>query len=164
MKKIIIALLVLLGLQTQAQIMYCDSISYTTASTINYPLIVSGSIPNVPGTVTWNWTVCNATLCYPGSGAMASFGQVRLTDTLKVCYDATIDINGFVYTCSNCDTLVYNQNSYEWEVMGNQPTAINEIKRNTESSGKIYDLLGRELEYVPVGEMYIRNSRLYISR
>ena len=83
---------------------------------------------------------------------------------MKVCYDATIDINGFVYTCSNCDTLVYNQNSYEWEVMGNQLTAINEIKRNTESSGKIYDLLGRELEYVPVGKMYIRNSRLYISR
>ena len=89
MKKLLLALLVLLGLKTQAQVMYCDSISYTTTSTINYPLIVSGSIPNVPGVVAWSWQVCNATLCYSGSGPNASFGQVYLTDTLKVCYYVT---------------------------------------------------------------------------
>ena len=54
-------LLVLFGLQTKAQINYCDSISYTTTSTLNYPLIVSG-IANIPGVVTWNWTVCNTNL------------------------------------------------------------------------------------------------------
>ena len=32
MKKIILILLVLLGLQTQAQIIYCDSISYTATT------------------------------------------------------------------------------------------------------------------------------------
>ena len=64
MKKLIFILLVMLGLQTQAQVMYCDSISYTTASTINYPLIVSGCTSSLPGVVTWNWTVCNANLCY----------------------------------------------------------------------------------------------------
>ena len=90
MKKIMLTLLVLLGLQTQAQVMYCDSISYTTASTINYPLIVSGSIPNVPGTVTWSWQVCDANLCYSGSGPNANFGQVSLTDTLSVCYNVFI--------------------------------------------------------------------------
>ena len=97
MKKLLLALLVLLGLQTKAQINYCDSISYTTTSTINYPLIVSGSIPNIPGAVSWSWQVCNSSLCYLGTGANASFGQVSLTDTLKVCYDVTIDINGFTY-------------------------------------------------------------------
>ena len=106
MKKLLLALLVLLGLQTQAQINYCDSISYTTTSTINYPFIVSGSIPNIPGTVIWNWQVCDANLCYSGSGPNASFGQVSLTDTLKVCYDVTIDISGFTYICSGCDSLV----------------------------------------------------------
>ena len=156
----------MLGLQTQAQVMYCDSISYTTASTINYPLIVSGSIPNIPGTVTWNWSVCDANICYSGSGPNASFGQVSTTDTLKVCYDVTIDINGFTYVCTNCDTLIYNPNSYQWEVLPRvtQPTATNEIKLNTTTNSKIYDLLGRELNSVPIGKMYIRNNRLCISK
>ena len=121
MKKILLALLVLLGLQTKAQINYCDSISYATASTINYPFIVSGSIPNIPGTVTWSCQVCNSSLCYTGTGANANFGQVSLTDTLKVCYYVTIDINGVTHTCTRCDSLVYNPNSYQWEKMSAQP-------------------------------------------
>ena len=164
MKKIIFIILVALGLQTQAQVTYCDSISYTTASTINYPLIVSGSTSNIPGVVTWSWTVCNANLCYPGSGAIANFGQVSLTDTLKVCYDVTINIAGFIYTCSNCDSLVYNQNTYQWEVINSQPTEIKEIKYSILNDGKIYDLFGRELECIPIGKMYIRNGRIYISK
>ena len=166
MKRLIFILLVALGLQTQAQVMYCDSISYTTTSTINYPLIVSGSIPNIPGTVAWNWSVCNANLCYSGSGPNANFDQVALTDTLKVCYDVIIDISGFTYTCSNCDTLVYNFNSYQWEFLPRvtQPTAIKEVQLSTHGNGKIYDLLGKELSSPPVGKMYIRNNRLYISK
>ena len=166
MKRLIFILLVALGLQTQAQVMYCDSISYTTSSTINYPLILSGSSSNVPGTVTWDWTVCNTTACYTDAGGNAYFSQVSIVDTLKVCYDATIDINGFTYTCTNCDSLVYNPNSYQWEIMQRvtQPTAIKEITLNTINSNKIYDLLGRELSSPPVGKMYIRNNRLYISK
>ena len=159
MKKILFILLILLGLKTQAQVVYCDSISYTTSSTINYPLILSGSIPNIPGTVTWNWSVCNANLCYSGSGPNAGFGQVSLTDTLKVCYDVLIDINGFTYTCTGCDSLVYNPNSYQWEPMIAQPVGIVELKTNIINDNKMYDLLGREILEVPIGEMYIKNNR-----
>ena len=162
MKKLLLALLVLLGLQTKAQINYCDSISYTTTSTINYPLIVSGSIPNVPGVVAWSWQVCNATLCYSGSGPNASFGQVYLTDTLKVCYYVTISINGFTYVCENCDTLVYNPNSYQWEPTAPQPLGFAELKLNTIDDAKIYDLLGRELFEVPKGTIYIKNRKKFI--
>ena len=166
MKRLIFILLVALGLQTQAQIMYCDSISYTTSSTINYPLVLSGSSSNVPGIVTWNWTVCNNTACYTDAGGNAHFGQVSTTDTLKVCYDATIDINGFVYVCTNCDSLIYNPNSYQWEILPRvtQPTVIKEIKLNTNRDGKIYDLLGKELNSIPKGKMYIRDNRLYIRK
>jgi len=136
MKKLLLALLVLFGLQTKAQINFCDSISYTTTSTLNYPLTVSG-MANVPGIVTWNWTVCNANLCYSGSGANASFGQVSLTDTLKVCYDVFIDINGMTYACSGCDSLVYNPNSYQWEPMSAQPVGITELKTNVFNDGKM---------------------------
>ena len=162
MKKLFLLLLILLGLKTQAQVMYCDSISYTTASTINYPLILSGSIPNVPGTVTWSWQVCDANLCYGGSGPNANFGQVSLTDTLKVCYDVFIDINGFTYICSSCDTLVYNPNSYQWEKITAQPLAIMELESNTINYNKMYDLLGREIFEIPIGTVYIKNRKKYI--
>ena len=163
MKKLLLTLLVLLGLQTKAQINFCDSISYTTSSTLNYPFVVSG-IANIPGTVTWNWTVCNANLCYSGSGQNASFGQVYLTDTLKVCYYVTISINGFTYVCENCDTLVYNPNTYQWEIQQANPVSIKEIKCVNEiDNGKIYDLLGRELKSIPRNKMYIRNKRLCVS-
>ena len=166
MKRLIFILLVALGLQTQAQVMYCDSLSYTTSSTINYPLILSGSSSMVPGIVTWDWTECNNAACYTDAGGNAYFGQVSTTDTLKVCYTAIIDINGFTYGCTNCDSLVYNPNSYQWEIMPRiaNPTAIKEVQLSTNSTGKIYDLLGKELSSIPVGKMYIRNSRLCISK
>ena len=165
MKKIILILLVLLGLQTQAQVMYCDSISYMTSSTINYPLHVNGyGTANIPGTVEWTWAVCDANLCYSDTGQSASFGQVSLTDTLKVCYDVLIDINGFTYTCAKCDTLVYNPNSYQWESKMSNPTSITNIRRSTFNDNKIYDLLGRELSSIPIGKMYIRNKRLCIRK
>ena len=158
MKKILLILLALVGLKSQAQVMYCDSISYTTTSTINFPFIVSGSIPNIPGTVTWDWQVCNTSLCYAGSGQNASFGQVSLGDTLKVCYDVTIDINGFTYVCSGCDSLVYNPNTYQWEKIIAQPLTVMEVKPNT-INNKMYNLLGREIFGVSIGEMYIKNNK-----
>ena len=167
MKKLIISLLVLLGLQTQAQINFCDSISYTTSSTINYPLIISGNasgLANIADTITWNWTVCNSTMCYSGSGVNASFGQVSLTDTLKVCYDVLIDINGMTYACTGCDSLIYNPNSYQWETMTAQPLTITELLLNTVNDGRMYDLLGREIFEVPLGVMYIKNNKKHIRR
>ena len=158
MKKLLLTLLVLLGLQAKAQINYCDSISYTTSSTLNYPLTVSG-IANIPGIVTWSWSVCNANACYIGSGINASFGQVSLTDTLKVCYDVTIDINGFTYVCSSCDSLVYNPNTYQWEKITAQPLVVMEIKQNAINDNKMYDLLGREIFEAPVDKIYIKNNR-----
>ena len=161
MKKLLLALLILFGLQTKAQINFCDSISYTTTSTINYPFIVTG-VANIPGTVTWSWQVCNANLCYSGTGVNASFGQVSLTDTLKVCYDVLIDINGMTYTCTGCDTLVYNPNSYQWEAMMAQPVGITELELNTINDDRMYDLLGRELFEVPKGMIYIKNRKKFI--
>ena len=164
MKKIILILLVLLGLQTRAQINYCDSISYQTSSTINYPFGVTGlGTANIPGTVTWTWTVCNSNLCYSATGTNASFWQVSLTDTLKVCYSVLIDINGMTYTCARCDTLVYDPNSYQWIPKMSNPTSINEPS-NTVSDSKIYDLLGRELTSIPIGKLYIRDRRLCICK
>ena len=161
MKKLLLLLLVLFGLQTKAQVNYCDSISYTMSSTLNYPLGLAG-VANVPGTTTWTWTVCNSSSCYSSSGQWAYFPQVSPTDTLKVCYDVIIDINGMTYACSRCDTLVYNQNSYQWEVSSAQPLGFAELELNTLDNEKTYDLLGRELLEIPKGTIYIKNRKKFI--
>ena len=165
MKKIIIILSILLGLQIQAQISPCDSLSYQTSSTINYPFGVTGlGTVSIPGTVSWVWTVCNSTMCYSATGTNASFWQISLTDTLKVCYDVYIDINGTTYTCSRCDTLVYDPNSYQWTPKISNPTSITDVPLNTINDSKIYDLLGKELKSIPVGKLYIRDGRLCICK
>tara|TARA_R110000796_G_scaffold27822_2_gene76406 strand:- start:299 stop:472 length:174 start_codon:yes stop_codon:yes gene_type:complete len=45
--------------------------------------------------------------------------------------------------------------------MGN-PTGINELQYTWEDNGTIYDLMGRKLIEVNVGQMYIRNNKKYI--
>jgi len=164
MKKLLLALLVLLGLQTKAQINYCDSISYSTSSTLNYPLGIAGSISTLDSnaTTSWIWTVCNANTCYSSSAQWAYFPQVSPTDTLKVCYDVIIDINGVTYACSGCDTLIYNQNSYQWEVSSANPLGFAELELNTLDDGKTYDLLGREIFEIPKGTVYIKNRKKFI--
>jgi hypothetical protein len=164
MKKLLFILL-LFVLETKAQIIPCDSISYSTTSTINYPLIVSGNISglsNMVDTIIWNWSVCNSTMCYSESGANASFGQVYLTDTLKVCYDVLIDINGLSYTCSDCDTLIYNPNLYQWE-LSSRPLEIIELESNIINDNRMYDLLGRELFTIHNRRIYIKNGKKYIT-
>jgi len=165
MKKLLVVLLVLFGLQTQAQINICDSISYTTTSTINYPLVISGNSslsPNMVDSISWSWSVCNSSMCYSGSGQNASFGQVSLTDTLKVCYDVYIYFMGATYICTGCDSLVYNPNTYQWEAMIAQPLSIAELPLNAINDNKMYDLLGRELFEIPKGTIYIKNRKKYI--
>jgi len=167
MKKLLLALFLIFGLQSQAQVNYCDSISYTTTSTINHPLILAGNaggLSNMVDTIIWDWTVCNTSLCYSGSGVNAFFGQVSLTDTLKVCYDAYIYVMGAIYTCSDCDSLVYNPNTYQWEAITAQPLSITELPLNTINDNRIYDLLGRELTDVPIGVVYIQNRKLSIKQ
>ena len=115
-------------------------------------------------TITWNWTVCNTSLCYSGSGPNASFGQVSLTDTLKVCYDVYITINNSTDDCTGCDSLVYNPNSYQWEAMTAQPLSITEVPLNTVNDDRMYDLLGREIFEAPLGVMYIKNNKKHIRR
>ena len=115
--------------------------------------------------IVWSWQACNATQCYSGSGDTAYFQMIQSTDTVKVCYDAFIYLMGATYICTDCDSLVYDGFSYSWVLlnMGN-PTSINELTFNKINDGKIYDMLGRELNEIPVGTMYIRNRKLYIKK
>ena len=162
MKKLLFILLVIFGLQTQAQVNWCDSVSYTTLPQQTLTVIGNSSLSNMVDSITWSWQACNSTLCYSGSGDTASFVNILSTDTVKVCYDAYIYFMGATYICTDCDSLVYNPNSYQWELMSAQPVGIKELIVGQINDGRMYDLLGRELFEVPIGTIYIKNRKKYI--
>ena len=166
MKKFILILLVSLGLQIQAQINPCDSMTYWTDQSqgFNIGLDTSNIVHNPDSMEVW-WAVCTNGMCYSGQGMYDYFPQVMSTDTLKVCYDIYLYTSNMVELCTHCDSLIFDQNSFSWVLFSmSNPTSIKEIYYSKIKDNKIYDLLGRELEYIPTGKMYIRNGKLHISK
>ena len=156
--------------QCNAQISYCDQLSYSTYQ--SQGLIVTGNASplfNMVDSIEWNWQACNSTLCYPGYGQVVTFPNILTTDTVKLCYDiyvyfADATLN---FDCYHCDSLIYNPNIHSWILFNTStPTLINEITQEkiNDYFNKIYDLLGRELTEIPVGTIYIRNKKLYITK
>jgi len=169
MKKLLLAVLVLFGLQTQAQqsapYFCCDSITYWTDQSqgFNIGLDTSNIVHNPDSIEVW-WAVCTNGLCYSGDGMYDYFPQVTTLDTLKVNYDVYLYENGVVEVCSREDWLIFDQNSFSWVLLNMMPTSINELTFNRVNDNKIYNLLGKELNEIPVGKLYIRNQKLYITR
>ncbi len=174
MKRILLALLVSLGLQLQAQqaapYFCCDSITYWTDQSqgFNIGLDTTGMVHNPDSIEVW-WAVCTNGMCYSGQGMFDYFPQVMTTDTLKVCYDVYLYTSNVVEVCTHCDSLIFDGTNWVLFNMGN-PTAINEVCQfgcsccMWKNDSKIYDLMGRELNRIPVGKLYIRNRQLYINK
>ena len=165
MKTILLALLVSLGLQTQAQINYCDSISYTVVQGTQTLTTMgdASSFINMVDSIVWSWQACNATTCYSGYGDTSTFTNILPTDTVKVCYDAYIYYDSSIYICSQCDSLVYDANSYSWVLMNmDNPTGIEELMKNEGLNNVTYDLMGRKVTNLTKGVMYIRNQKKFI--
>ena len=170
MKRILLAVLVLIGLQIQAQISPCDSVEYAITSTANNNVLqleawVNGTCPvNFPCIVSdYSWTICDDALCFSDTGTTVYFQQFMTNDTIKVCLTTTMTIDTMTYTCMQCDSLVFGPNGWMLMNMGN-PLAINDLQLNIINDGKMYDMLGRELFEIPVGTMYIRNNKLYVTK
>ena len=67
-----------------------------------------------------------------------------------------------IEVCNHCDSLIfdYTDSTYvSFSTQGNT-TSINELTFNKINNNKMYDLLGRELNEIPVGTMYIRNNKI----
>jgi len=172
MKRILLAVLVLFGLQTQAQqaapYFCCDSITYWTDQSqgFNVGLDTTGIVHN-PDSIKVYWGVCTNGLCYADQGMYAYFPQVTTSDTLKVNYDVYIYENGvIVEVCSIEDWLVFDQNTYSWVLLNMIPTGLPGFVIEEDGvrwwNNKIYDLQGRELKEVPVGKIYIKEGKLLI--
>jgi len=166
MKKLLLILLVLFGLQSHAQVNWCDSISYSVIPNSNGVFSVmietTDSLDNYCDTVDVAWAVCNMDFCFSGFGAFYSFPIIQTTDTVKVCYNAYImNPPNLTISCYDvCEWIVYN--GVEWVPLSNT-VGINEVPLRPVSS-KPYDIMGRELFYIPSGVMYIRNQKLHMKK
>ena len=147
----------------------CDSISYWTdqGQGLFVGLDTTGIIHN-PDSMTVSWQVCNANMCYVGDGMNAFFGQIVTTDTIKVGYDVYIYENGVLEICSIEEWLIFDQNSYTWVLLNMITTSLPGFVIEEDGvrwwNNQIYDLQGKELNEIPVGKLYIRNQKLYITR
>lgn len=166
MKKLLIALLVSLGLQTQAQLTVCDSLSYSIyPNTILTVTPSSGGLSGQVGAIDWNFTACNDVACYIAQGNNPfTFPLINMSDTVKLCYDAYVyALDSSVTVCSYCDSLVYNFNLFTWVILSSNVVSVNEVLLRPVNS-KSYDIMGRELYYIPNGVMYIRNQKLHMKK
>ena len=153
----------------QQQPFNCDSLSYSIivdSSSWNI-LTVTGNadgIINMVDSMEWYFTACNALTCYTSQGNNPySFPFISPQDTVKLCYDAYVYSMGNVYTCTECDSLIYDFMTDTWVLfnVGN-PTGIEELMKNEGVNNVIYDLMGREVTKLNKGVMYIRNQKKFI--
>jgi hypothetical protein len=166
MKRILLALLVSLGLQTQAQNNLCDSLSYTVIQGL--PMMVymeANGISNMVDSIEWYPSACNSIACYtPQGNNPYTFSQINMTDTVKFCYDAYVYTPNQMIVCTHCDSLIfdYTDSTYVLFSMGGI-TNIDELIINRFDDSKMYDLFGKELNEAPIGKMYIKNRKLLIT-
>ena len=175
MKKVLLALLVLLGLQTQAQITLCDSnMTYTTGSHYQFEIafpVTGNSLPFMAPiyAITYgDQTTLGEDSCFSQPCNHIAYNYNPITgmpyDTITTCLSYTItDSLGYVDTMSCCFNQVWDGQAWMRMIMGN-PVSINELSISKINDNKMYDLLGRELIEIPVGKLYIRNQKLYINK
>ena len=147
MKKLI-AIILLCSTYINAQTL-CDSISYNIG--YGQELILMGE-NNSSDSVNFQWGVCYNENCYSKTGDTVVFTDIDIFDTVSVCFNISPQ-----WTCEDCQYLVFTNGS--WQLI-NTITHVNEVY-NMPRNNKIYDLLGRELKYIPKGIIYIKNGKLY---
>jgi len=147
MKKLI-AVILLCSTLVSAQTI-CDSVSYNVGGGQAFTLI---GVNNSADSVNFQWGVCYNLMCYSKTGDTVVFADVTTLDTVSVCFDISPQ-----WACNDCQYLVFTNGS--WQPL-NTITHVNEIVSILHND-KAYDLLGRELKYIPIGTIYIRNGRLY---
>ena len=165
-RSILLTLVLLFGLNLNAQVNWCDSISYSVLPNTNgvFSVIIetTDSLDNYCDTVSVAWAVCTTELCFLGNGAWASFPIVQLEDTVKVCYTAYVTDTNWqtIHECYDvCEWIIYN--GTEWVPLFNT-VGINEVLLNEQRVGVIYDLKGKVVHEVKDNTIYIKNMKKFI--
>ena len=132
MKKLLLALLVALGLQTQAQLT-CDSITTTYLNISPTTMEVETNVMNlgIPGLILHSWDLypgCwNAiiTYCDTNVNAIIPLPDPLVVDTFVLCNWS--DLMYAPYSCYSCDTFVWQGTN--WAKMGQQMLPYNFLNK-----------------------------------
>tara|TARA_R100000084_G_scaffold46498_1_gene19184 strand:- start:53 stop:496 length:444 start_codon:yes stop_codon:yes gene_type:complete len=143
MKKTILILLVLFGLQTQAQINYCDSLT-ASGTQSQFTIEINGVNTFIDY---WVTTSSDSVVFQEDSMSMYQMIYNSQYDTLTTC------ITHSANTC--CVTWVWNGTS--WARMMST-TSIEEVNTTKLINNKMYDLHGREI-LKPKG-LYIQKNQI----
>ena len=166
MKKLLLVVLVLLGLQTQAQTSLCDSIEISITVNTDYFIELETNLnttnfPQIMYVQDYFWSK-NGCLIGTGTDSIVDF-YVDTTLLYTVNLVTVFCDTNLCYTCTTSDTLVWNNGSWNWMSMMNiLPTSIEEFQTSIFNDNKIYDLMGREVNDVPIGTIYIKNNKKFI--
>ena len=147
MKKLLITVLLYCNYANSQTL--CDSLSYTIGTSSVLTIVSTNSSSD---SVNFMWTACDNSICYSESGDTVYFPLVNILDTVKVCYNISPQ-----WTCNDCGYVVFN--GFTWQLL-NTIMHVNELQPPT-LNNKTYDLLGRELKYIPANSIYIKDGRLY---
>ncbi len=153
MKKGLLILFVLLGLQAQSQANYCDSVSISisgsTPTTVTYTTLANPYINTFLYSFDINWNVTNF-----NTGAFITSDSVynptfnlNNLDTVLVCATAIITGQGMTFTCIMCDTILYNGG---WILMSMGQTPPNECDSVVVSFNQIDTTTTPNLIYIDV--------------
>ena len=156
MKRLVLIILVLLGLQIQAQVNLCESL---TATGSQFQLTVQMNHDEEVIFID-HWITTASNECILGEDSVSASHHIYnfLTpyDTITTCVTHGILTNN-PYTC--CVEWVWN--GEEWsnvEIV----MAVKESDPIRKLDDKIYDLTGRELSHIPRGIVYIKNGQKFI--
>lgn len=172
MKKVILAVLVLLGLQTQAQ-SSCDStMSYTTGSQFQLEIAfgVGGNTSSTWSAPIYVWTYADTIIlgedsCFSGPcnhfvyNCCSPTGMPFDTITTCVSYEHTSSM-GTLDTSTCCFDQYWG--GAAWQRSAAMTVGVEEHLIIKTNNNKMYDLNGREI-LKPQG-LYIKNGRLYYER
>jgi hypothetical protein len=173
MKKLLLAVLVIFGLQTQAQqsspYFCCDSITYNIDPSQGFNISLdTTNIVHSPDSIEVWWGICTNGMCYAGDGMYDYFPQITTADTVKVGYDVYLYEANSVEVCSREEWVIFDGTSWVLFNMSGTGTSLSELEANINyelEDNRMFDILGREYKTykdIPYGTIYIRNRNKFL--
>ena len=151
----------------QNQLVMCDSLGWSQypVTGLSITLDTTDAMMSPVDSVVVQWSVCDNQTCYPGTGMTGYFPLINLSDPVKVCISMEFwyvtGNNQIIEYCYTCDSIIYNGSDWV-SIYDSTSVGIEELTIDQLNDNRMYDLLGRELLEVPIGQMYIQNRKKYI--
>jgi len=171
MKRILLVLLVCVGLQVQAQITYSVEGKWIPEGFSNTLYILEDGVKYTYYCIGSNCDSLYNTFEAGDENALPGTNPYWFAnDTLTIDYNfGNIAAQYVEFECDgNILNFVESQSSNRWIRLNTNlddciAAGITELSSKESDDDRIFDLMGRELVEVPLGTMYIKNRKLYVS-